>query len=366
MDERLFERPIVEHKQKPEKFGDKAKTLEIMENGDELIVCGDIEEFLHVDPHANVVKLAEIPNNEFDANQYENDEEKTHTVTYATEHRNLAELMQLSTENGSVLGIYKPYDGEKDAIKDEFGRERSLKGDVKRFYLRERIAYLVSEHFNFNMVPPTVVRDQGSVQLFMDPEKYLPLHKTDKDYEIDYEALHGLDFQTMAVLDFIILNVDRRSPNYLANLEDNSELIAIDNSLTFGSVTYRDATQIYGPSCTLTSKPNPEFEKDKRYNPRLLPAINQIPEEILSKLQQAYDNRHTLTQQLQQIEHTRWIDLPKGETREVRNRELTDDEINKMWKRVELLLAHKVFLSRENLKEVTGIDLKKPESWEVI
>jgi len=287
---------------KESRFGNIEAHLDTMKEGDYFVIHGKIEDFIDVSPHANLVNLAEIANNnpnnddETSANYLIDNPEKVLPVI--PDHRNIVELISIANERESILGIHKPAEGE----------DPKIKGDVKHCCVREEIAFNVSDHFCFDLVPPTIDRDEGSFQYFMDPKKYCALSNKPEEIEIDWkEVSSGLDFQKMALFDWLTLGVDRRESNYLINIEDPKELIAIDNGLSFGPNLYRRATQLYGPTSVLTSEKNPSYENDKT-QPEYLPKIIQMPDKLIEMLKNGLERSRELTKKLREASFTRYIE----------------------------------------------------------
>ena len=129
-------------------------------------------------------------------------------------------LVKLISRNEvSLLGIYKPGDGERPLWDFPDGTLSQ----------REFASYLVSQVLGWPKIPLTVIRDGdhgwGSVQRFIEAE-----------YEAHYFNMRNLpafteDFRQMALFDYIVNNADRKGGHCLKS--KNGEIWAIDHGLTF-------------------------------------------------------------------------------------------------------------------------------------
>jgi uncharacterized repeat protein (TIGR03843 family) len=119
---------------------------------------------------------------------------------------------------GSPLAVYKPAAGERPLWDFPEGT----------LYRREVAAFEVSEAIGWNIVPPTVLREQapygpGSVQAFIDhdPEQhYFTLLPTQEPW-----------FRRLAVFDMVCNNADRKGGHCVVDGE--GRLWALDHGLTF-------------------------------------------------------------------------------------------------------------------------------------
>ncbi|MHB1788766.1 MAG: SCO1664 family protein [Acidimicrobiales bacterium] len=121
--------------------------------------------------------------------------------------------------DGQLFGVYKPGNGE-----------RSLWDFPDGLYRREVAAYELSVALGWDIVPPTVLRDDaplgpGSVQLFVDA-----------DYERHYftlfeEGEHDGLLQAVCAFDVAANNADRKSGHVLSDGEVG--IWAIDHGLCF-------------------------------------------------------------------------------------------------------------------------------------
>lgn len=122
--------------------------------------------------------------------------------------------------------IYKPVRGERPLWDFEPGLDK-----------RERAMYLLSEHLQFGLVPPTVIRDgplgEGSYQWFV------PADHSEHYFTIFEQRPHLHDrLRDLAVLDVLGNNTDRKSGHCLLQPGDTDEddrVWAIDNGLCFSS-----------------------------------------------------------------------------------------------------------------------------------
>lgn len=138
-------------------------------------------------------------------------------MPWSSNYTFLATLKTRATE--SVLGIYKPGDGERPLW--DFP-DRTLCN-------REFASYLVSQILGWPNIPATVLRSGphgvGSVQLFVDAE-----------YEAHYFNMKNVpafttDFRNMALFDYIVNNADRKGGHCLKGRDGT--IWAIDHGLTF-------------------------------------------------------------------------------------------------------------------------------------
>jgi uncharacterized repeat protein (TIGR03843 family) len=126
-------------------------------------------------------------------------------------------LARVGAEDG-LLAVYKPRRGERPLWDFQHGTLAN----------REVAAYLVSDVGGFDLVPPTVLRDDaplgpGSVQLFVehDPERHYFALETER----------ADDFRVLAAFDVIINNADRKAGHVLEDA--GGKLWAVDHGVTF-------------------------------------------------------------------------------------------------------------------------------------
>lgn len=138
-------------------------------------------------------------------------------------------LLSVKHQGQTFRAVYKPVTGERPLW--DFP-EASLAG-------REVSAYLVSEALDWNLVPPTVYREDGpygpgSLQLFIE-------HDPDYHYfqfsEDDRQRLHPV-----VIFDFLINNADRKGSHLL--IDPEKHLWLIDHGICF-HVDYKLRTVIW-------------------------------------------------------------------------------------------------------------------------
>ncbi|MCU1574696.1 MAG: phosphatidylinositol kinase [Micrococcaceae bacterium] len=131
-------------------------------------------------------------------------------------------LVQLSCGDDSGWAVYKPESGERPLTDFEPG-----------LYRRERAAYLLSDYLTWQVVPPTVIRNDaplgvGSVQEFIagdTNEHYFTLYADSPD---THPALARI-----ALFDCITNNTDRKSGHVLRG--DDGHVWGIDHGLCFAA-----------------------------------------------------------------------------------------------------------------------------------
>lgn len=128
-------------------------------------------------------------------------------------------LVECCLDGRTARGIYKPHKGE-----------RPLWDFPDGLYRREVAAYELSDALGWDLVPLTVVREEGplgigSLQAFVDA-----------DFEQHYFTLvedetHHDTFRRMAAFDFVANNTDRKSGHCL--IDTDAHIWGIDNGLSF-------------------------------------------------------------------------------------------------------------------------------------
>lgn len=122
-------------------------------------------------------------------------------------------------DDGSV--VFKPKSGEKEDLRNQT--------EAGTYYKRERAAYLVSRILDFDLVPPTVIREVngeiGSAQEFIPDAKFY------SDYFHEGPKILKSELKKLSVFDYIIWNSDRHDQNFL--ITSNEKVHAIDNGLSF-------------------------------------------------------------------------------------------------------------------------------------
>ena len=129
-------------------------------------------------------------------------------------------LVNISDAGLKAQGIYKPRKGE-----------RPLWDFPSGLYRREVAAFHVAQELGWDIVPPTVVREDapletGAIQLFMPhyfSEHYFTLYQTDKN--------HDTTFRQICAFDLVINNTDRKSGHCI--LGTDGRIWAIDHGVAF-------------------------------------------------------------------------------------------------------------------------------------
>ena len=128
-------------------------------------------------------------------------------------------LVDLWCDGAAVAqAIYKPLRGERD-----------LWDFPPAIYQREVAAYRLSAQLEWDLVPPTVIREGelgvGSLQLFV-PARFEEHYFTLLDDERHHDA-----FRLLCAFDLVANNTDRKSGHVL--LGEDDRIWAIDNALSF-------------------------------------------------------------------------------------------------------------------------------------
>lgn len=133
---------------------------------------------------------------------------------------NLTTLVEVGGPDSGVLGIYKPEAGERPLW--DFAR-----GTLHR---REVAASVVSDFLGWQVVPPTVLREdaplgRGSLQLFVehDPRRHY--------FVLIDEAVYDEQLARMAAFDVLVNNADRKGSHVL--LDVDGHIWGCDHGLTF-------------------------------------------------------------------------------------------------------------------------------------
>lgn len=122
-------------------------------------------------------------------------------------------------DNSPMKAIYKPLMGERPLWDFDPG-----------LYKREVAAYRLSDALGYNIVPPTVIRDdqlgEGSLQLFID-------HDPSQHYFTFLDGRPELHDQLrkMAVFDLVANNTDRKGGHVL--VDDDCNIWGIDHGVCF-------------------------------------------------------------------------------------------------------------------------------------
>jgi uncharacterized repeat protein (TIGR03843 family) len=123
-------------------------------------------------------------------------------------------------DESRCYGVYKPRRGEVPLRDFPSGT----------LYKREVAAYLLARHLGWDMIPPTIIREEGphgigSLQLYVEPRpgpsgQYEKLRET-----------HRCELQRIAVFDLLTSNADRKGGHCL--LDVRGHVWGIDHGLTF-------------------------------------------------------------------------------------------------------------------------------------
>jgi uncharacterized repeat protein (TIGR03843 family) len=132
---------------------------------------------------------------------------------------NLTFLVRVVAGDEETAAVYKPARGE-----------RSLWDFPRRLFLREVVAYQVSEALGLGLVPETVHRldapfGEGSLQRFVDAD-FSQHYFTLLEDEARHDAL-----RTIAAFDLLLNNADRKGGHCLLGTDDR--IWAIDHGLCF-------------------------------------------------------------------------------------------------------------------------------------
>ncbi len=143
-------------------------------------------------------------------------------------------LVTVRDDELMLPAVYKPQRGENPLWDFEWGS----------LCKRETAAYLISAALDWDLVPPTVLRDGsrglGSVQFFID-------HDSEAHYfTANEDARYGRAFRQLSLFDFLINNADRKSGHCLIGAD--GRIWAIDHGICFHT-EYKLRTVIWEFSC---------------------------------------------------------------------------------------------------------------------
>jgi uncharacterized repeat protein (TIGR03843 family) len=129
-------------------------------------------------------------------------------------------LARVGSGDSTILAVYKPRRGETPLWDFPPGTLAA----------REVGAFMVSEAAGWNIVPPTVLRDEaplgpGSLQVFIehDPERHYFVLMDD----------HSDELRRFAAFDVVVNNADRKAGHVLE--DSGGRLWAVDHGLTFNT-----------------------------------------------------------------------------------------------------------------------------------
>lgn len=295
------------------RFGDTARIVEAMRSGEPHVI-GNIDDLYpnEISAHTNIVEVVNILQHNSGGTEKPNNSSEPVLIYYGDED--------------PLLCIFKSYEGENETTKQQHG--------IDSFYPREVAAYHVSEHFKFDLVPPTTIREVngkiGSLQLFMEPPDYLSAERFFDNYTADeWQAIQNSnDFQKMAALDYILANGDRKDANYLVRTaggrlardgkDQQPNLVAIDHGLSLDVPTFLHF-ELVGPLFFLT------YDNQKKQ-----PRNNKIPAWLGQQIEDG-NNRRT------ELDLTFLPDIP-------------EQQIDALWSRTQNLIDTNSFLSPQNQK----------------
>ena len=134
-------------------------------------------------------------------------------------HANELQIVAMNPEGKSPrAGLWKPEGGELDVLIERVGGAQ---------YLREEAAYLLDRALGFNLVPVAYVTDfndeRGAVVCYV---KGAAPSENINEYDPAWIMRAG-------VLDYIMMQTDRHTGNYLTHPDDPKRPILIDNGLGF-------------------------------------------------------------------------------------------------------------------------------------
>jgi len=302
MGEKLQAQESEEIAASPEsRWGDVGKILEIMNEG-EVTKIMKLEDILsNVSEHANEVDYAEI-------------------TPPLVESMSALEEIEIQLAGLTLKCIFKPGRGEDKGIITKCTHQEKGEG-FKNFYPREAAAYLIDRHFGFDVIPPTVIRNipgegPGSLRLYVDPELY------DIASDIPKTVQEGEHYQSIAALDWLMANWDRKSQDYFYRRDDPKRLVAIDNAYCLMHIIYSD------PQADPRNGRGPHYALTYDYN-KGRPRNTPLPEHVVEKVKKGLEKRDAL--------QTKLVELG-----------IPERDISAMWKRAEVMLSAGKYLSRLN------------------
>ncbi len=142
--------------------------------------------------------------------------EKQGLLPYSSNH---SFLVVVRDGEQALPAVYKPQRGENPLWDFEWGT----------LCRREAAAYFVSTALEWQLIPPTVLRDGfyglGSVQFYID-------HDSEMHYfTVQDDARFATSMRQLALFDFIVNNADRKSGHCLIGSDER--LWAIDHGICF-------------------------------------------------------------------------------------------------------------------------------------
>jgi len=159
--------------------------------------------------------------------------------------------------NGSFIVILENDDGEqiRAIFKPRNTERRELRNGIPddTQYVREVATYEISKALNINLVPPTVMRDEGSMQMIIGRSEEGAMFA---DNVLSTEA-DIFDFEKGTLLDFLIFNTDRHSGNFLFSRSREgyiNKMYLVDNGLTLPTSTFDYNSYVYSKYIMLRYK----------------------------------------------------------------------------------------------------------------
>jgi hypothetical protein len=149
----------------------------------------------------------------------------SNVIEYRRESRGSNDKIVVKLKNGSE-GLFKFKDGDSGLLASSYGVKKGT------FWLREIATYKMSKILNIDNVPVTTSfiykGDIGSNQKWENGELGCDVNL----FELMEEPKYETQVRNIAMLDYLIGNMDRNNGNYLVD-QHNKKIWAIDNSLSF-------------------------------------------------------------------------------------------------------------------------------------
>lgn len=141
----------------------------------------------------------------------------------------------------NITTYVKLRDNGADVFKPKNGENKSYH-ESGSFFKRERASYLVDKFLNFNLVPPTVIREIneqiGSVQEFIpDADTFNQITRREEE-----TATRNNELLKLWLFDMLIYNADRHCGNLLYKEE---KIFAIDNGISFSGKSHLHVTKTF-------------------------------------------------------------------------------------------------------------------------
>ncbi len=155
-----------------------------------------------------------------------NNEVEVMDIKPLPKHMEQTDLLEIVYGKQTLQAVLKQEPGEHKKLR----REYTIAGTDVPFWRRESAAHLVDQFFGFGLTLPTVTRKvegiNGSVRMFIPEDKATSVARQHLPEETSQEWLR------LAIFDFLIGNIDRRSDNILVN-KQTGKMWAIDHDLSF-------------------------------------------------------------------------------------------------------------------------------------